>query len=97
MNEFEQEEFPEKQALPKPVEMGAGKYVLTVCTVDGHPELVVHHATEEEKARRTVGDLEEPRPIDIRDIVLRLRFVSELGLFSLEQQLRLIREAYFGD
>jgi hypothetical protein len=78
---------------------GAGAYLLTICKGDERgPELVAHLATEEEKVGRVVGDLGdvvEDKAIPLDRVAVRLQFLSEAGLRSLEQQLRMLRAEYF--
>lgn len=85
--------------------VGAGRYVLQPCLadVDGAevPSLVIRLATEDECNRRTVGDLEDTPeeevgvPMDENLIVCQLDFVSDMGLYALQQQLRLLRHYHF--
>jgi hypothetical protein len=82
--------------------LGSGQYILNH-TLDFHPELgaelLITLATDEEKATRTVGDLaDNPVPAPMiypQDMVIRIGFINERGLFALEQQLKLLREAHF--
>lgn len=87
--------------------LGTGRYVLQPCISAGDgieelPSLVIRLATEEEQARRTVGDLEETLeeqvgvPIEKDLIACQLDFTSAEGLAALQQQLRLLAEDAFG-
>ena len=78
--------------------MGAGRYLLNCACTDGVPELVISIATDDDKAGRSVGDVQDNpdgKVIHPEEIAVRIGFFSERGLFALEQQLRLLRAEYF--
>ena len=81
--------------------LGSGQYLLDCSKVaNGYPALIVSLATEEQKKGRVVGDtrVNEPgRMIQPEDIVVCFEFQTLAGLEALEQQLRFLREEFFGE
>ena len=85
--------------------LGTGQYCIKH-TPDFQPELgaelIITLATDEDKSgNRQVGesrDNPEPgRPIQPEEIVIRIGFLSERGLFALEDQLAWIRRLHFSE
>lgn len=85
--------------------LGTGQYCINH-TANFHPELgaelIITLATDEDKSdNRKVGesrDNPEPRkPIQPEEMVIRIGFLSERGLFALEDQLARIRRLHFSE
>lgn len=83
--------------------LGAGRYIINH-SADFDPalgaELFITLATEEDRAGdRKIGETRDSRnpgqPVESEDMVLRIGFLNERGLFALEDQLRIIRETHF--
>jgi hypothetical protein len=81
--------------------LGTGQYLLDISGDASPAELIIHVATEEEKAGRTVGDLRDRatpgEEIQPEKMAVRLAFFTVAGLNALEQQLRILRETHFPD
>ena len=83
--------------------LGTGQYCINHTTDFDHElgaELIITLATDEDKSgNRQVGesrDNPEPgKPIQPEDMVIRIGFLSERGLFALEDQLAWIRKLHF--
>jgi hypothetical protein len=85
--------------------LGTGQYCINH-TLDFHPELgaelIITLSTDADKSdNRQVGesrDNPEPgKPIQPEEMVIRIGFLSERGLFALEDQLAWIRRLHFPD
>lgn len=83
--------------------LGTGRYIINH-SADFDPalgaELFITLATEEDRAGdRKIGETRDSRnpgqPVESEDMVLRIGFLNERGLFALEDQLRIIRETHF--
>ena len=80
--------------------LGIGAYLINHSGAGEVPELVISLATDADKVGRVVGEsrINEPGAlIHADEMVVRLRFESERGLFALEYQLRCLRELHFPD
>lgn len=85
--------------------LGSGKYMLNHSD-DFHPELgaelIITLATEKDKeGNRQIGETRDNpdhrQPIQPEDMVVRIGFLNERGLFALENQLAEIRKQFFAD
>jgi len=79
--------------------LGTRAYLLSPCVEGGTPCLVIHIATEADKAGREVGERRDTREpgklIQPEAMAVRLDFLSERGLFALEDMLAEIRRDHF--
>lgn len=79
--------------------LGTGQYVINHSAAGYPAELVITLATEADKAGRQIGESRDNQPdaplIQADEMVIRIAFTSERGLFALEDQLAWIRRVHF--
>ena len=85
--------------------LGSGNYVINHSRDfdnDLGAELIITFATEADRAgNRQIGESRmnptDVPPIQAKDMVIRIGFLSERGLFALEEQLQFIRDTHFSE
>jgi len=80
--------------------LGTGNYTINHSRAGEPAELVICFATEADKSgNRQVGESRDnppdAPPIPAEDMVIRIAFTSERGLFALEDQLAWVRKVHF--
>ena len=79
--------------------LGTGQYVINHSRAGEPAELVISIASEDDKRGRQIGESRDnppdAPPIQPDEMVVRIAFTSERGLFALEDQLAWVRRVHF--